>query len=33
MVPDPSVISFAFEGNLLNIGFNMTSFMKVGNVM
>ncbi len=33
MLPDPSVISFAFEGKLLNIGFNLTSFAKLGNAM
>lgn len=33
MVPDPSVISFVFEGHLLNIGFNLTTVMKVGNLM
>ena len=33
MLPDPSVVSFVFEGNLLNIGLNLTSFVKLGNVM
>jgi hypothetical protein len=33
MVPDPSVVSFVFEGNIMNIGFNMTSFVQVGNIM
>lgn len=33
MVPDPSVVSFVFEGNLLNIGFNLTSFMNLSTVI
>jgi hypothetical protein len=33
MVPDPSVVSFVFEGNLLNIGFNLTSFMNFSSVI
>jgi hypothetical protein len=33
IVPDPSVVSFVFEGSVLNIGFNLTSFVTIGNVM
>ena len=33
MLPDPSTISFVFEGNLLNIGFNLSKFVRVGNMM
>jgi len=31
MVPDPSIVSFVFEGHNLNIGLNLTAFMKIGN--
>jgi hypothetical protein len=33
MLPDPSTVSFVFEGSLLNIGFNLSKFVKVGNMM
>ena len=33
MVPDPSVVSFVFEGNIMNIGFNLTSLVRIGNIM
>ena len=33
MLPDPSVVSFVFEGSLLNIGFNVSKFVAVPNVM
>ena len=33
MIPDPSAVSFVFEGSLLNIGFNLSKFVRVGNVV
>jgi hypothetical protein len=33
MLPDPSTVSFVFEGNLLNIGFNLSKFFRVPNPM
>jgi len=31
--PDPSVVSLAFEGNLLNIGINFSSILKQKNFL
>jgi hypothetical protein len=33
MVPDPSIVSFVFEGHHLNIGLNLTSFMRIGHLI
>lgn len=33
MVPDPSIVSFVFEGHNLNIGLNLTSFMRIGHLI
>ncbi len=33
MVPDPSIVSFVFEGSKLNVGLNISMFMRIGNML